>query len=142
MKTMQEVMETRKSSGVFEVTDPKEMEQIKEMKAKANIFRLNAVADYIRSQIQFISKDLKRIQQIKRFDEEYKADRQSLKDRRKQLTDYLNDINTLIQKNENPNFDPQARLHEIIDQKLIDVKSKYFSQVDKEDQDQLILEEA
>lgn len=93
-------------------------------KEKLNAFRLNSIADMARSQISFLSKDIRKLQAVKRFDEEYKADLNELKERRKSFSKLINEIKDCVVNNRPPGEDLAYRYKQLVDLPLIDL-SKY-----------------
>lgn len=93
-------------------------------KEKLNAFRLNSIADMARSQISFLSKDIRKLQAVKRFDEEYKADLNELKERRKSFSKLINEIKDCVVNNRPPSEDLAYRYKQLVDLPLIDL-SKY-----------------
>lgn len=101
-------------------------DQDKEAKREMNKFYIKGVADLVRSQIHFVSADIAKMQSLRRFDDEYKADRQHLKDIKKEFVSLLNILTWYIKENVKPPFLPEARVREIMDKNVLDIKEKYF----------------
>lgn len=70
-----------------------------ESKRKIQHFKIQAAVDMAKSQIQYISQDIKYMQSIKRFDDEYKSDLQTLKNYRKELNHYIERVRKLFIEN-------------------------------------------
>ena len=101
-------------------------EKEKKEKDALRLFQLKSVADLTRSQIQFVSTDIRKMQTLRRFDQEYQKDRQWLKDLKRSYVAFLNTLLHSMQRNINTEFEPMQRLREIMDSNTLDVNVKYF----------------
>lgn len=99
------------------------------------VFQLKSIADMARSQLSFVSKDLRVLAAVdsgKRFasqesNERYKAARQALKDYRQKLQRFINTLDTAIRRKEALKFDATVQLKLIMDSYQPTLMAEYVS---------------
>ncbi len=101
-------------------------EKEKQEKESLQLFQLAGITDLVRSQIQFVSTDIRKMQTLRRFDQEYKQDKQWLKDLKRSYVQFLNTLLLFINKNKSLPFEPMQKLRELMDSNTLDVNVKYF----------------